>query len=257
MAYVCYDCQIIFPSMKANCPLCGGRVFFDDRSESILKGENFTVFSPTKRQNEPKSQENNDFRIDDSDIFSSLRQSYENEHRRTKHQSKSSSDFFPTQGINQPTTQNSIPTVQQENKTPVSVAPSGGDFFSRFEQANNPAANVPTVNVPTVERTHEQNRASYLPIEDDSEDELQTLRRQQRRIQNNYRRAAFADSLRNINWQLVFRIILIIAVVLAGWAIWRIRYQILESVYNFIISLVPLFIIVAIIMSFFKSNSKK
>lgn len=250
MAYVCYDCQMIFPAKRSNCPFCGGRIYLDEKSDSALQNEGFTLSDIKARQKKSISNSSDDFHIDDSDILLSLRQSYDKEHRRDNRTNNVSTETSPN-WINPPTSQGSTHTMPETSRTSVEVTSSTDDFFSQFQTSTTPTTNIPTIG------SHSENSTSPTPpVDDGLESELQSIERQQRRIRNNYRRLAIMNFLSNINWRTVFRIIVIAAISLGLLTIWKIRYVILDSLLNFFTALIPLIIIVWIIISIFKSFFK-
>ena len=251
MAYVCYDCQMIFPSKRANCPFCGGRIYSDEKSDSILQSEGFTLSGIKAKTNNSTNNASDDFHIDDSDILSSLRRSYDKEHRRVDRTNDTASTTMTPNAIAHQASQDSTRTMPEASRTSVEAIPPSDDFFSQFQASTTPATCIPTVGVPS------ENNTPLVPtVEDGIESELQSIERQQRRIRNNYRRLAIMNFFSNINWRTVFRIIVIIAVVLGLLTIWKMRYIILDSVLNFFIALIPLIIIIWIIVSIFKSLFK-
>lgn len=251
MAYVCYNCKRIFPSKKTNCPFCGGRVHPDEKSVSTLKNEGFTLFDIKVRLSNAATAPSDDFNIDDSAILSSLRQSYDREHRRVDRTNDNTSTNAMQVSPPQPATQSSTHIMPQTSRILDEVTPDTDDFFSQFQTSTAPATNIPTVEIPS-----KNNISLTSPVDDSIERELQSIERQQRRIRNNYRRLAIIHFFSNINWRIVFRIIIIAAVILGLLTIWKIRYIILYSVLNFFIALIPPIIIVWIIVSIFKSLFK-
>lgn len=251
MAYVCYDCQKIFPSKRANCPFCGGRIYSDEKSDLVLQSEGFTLSNLQTKPNNSTYNASNDFHIDDSDILSSLRRSYDKEHRCADRTNDNPSTTVVSNIIAQPDSLDSINSMLENSKTSVEATPRADDFFSQFQVSPAPATSIPTIEVPS------ENSTSFVPLADDGiENELKSIEHQQRRIRNNYRQLAIINFLSNINWIIVFRIIVIIALVLGLLTIWKIRYVILDSVLNFFISLIPLIIIIWAIILIFKSLFK-
>lgn len=251
MAYVCYECQMIFPSKRANCPFCGGRIYSDEKSDSVLQSEGFTLSDIQTKSNNSTNNASDDFHIDDSDILSSLRQSYDKEHRRADRTNDNTSTTETSNRIAHPFSQGSTHTTPETSRAVVEATQPTDDFFSQFQASTTPATSIPTVGVPS-----ENSTPLVPPVDDGIENELQSIERQQRRIRNNYRRLAIMNFFSNISWRIVFRIIVIVAVVLGLLTIWKMRYIILDSVLNFFIALIPLIIIIWIIVSIFKSLFK-
>lgn len=129
----------------------------------------------------------------------------------------------------------SIPRNQPESST---YSTPGSDYFSQF---NNPSSDdiIPTVN-PQVQQTQPLQTQQNDPYEQ----ELQALERQRQRAERQYRRRAVLNSILNIRWQAVFRIIFIVILVIATISIWKMRYIIFSSIINFLISLFPVVLII-------------
>ena len=83
-----------------------------------------------------------------------------------------------------------------------------------------------------------------------------TLKKQQRSIQRDYNRLAISNFFRNIQWRNVFRILFILGIIILAIVIWNMRYVIIESITNFLISLIPIIIIIAILWYLIKNLFK-
>jgi hypothetical protein len=242
---------MIFPSKRANCPFCGGRIYSDEKSDSVLQSEGFTLSDIQTKSNNSTNNASDDFHIDDSDILSSLRQSYDKEHRRADRTNYNTSTTETSNRIAHPVSQGSTHTMPETSRAVVEAAPPTDDFFSQFQASTTPVTSIPTVGVPS-----ENSTPLVPPVDDGIENELQSIERQQRRIRNNYRRLAIMNFFSNINWRIVFRIIIAVAVVFGVLTIWKMRYIILDSILNFFIALIPIIIIIWIIIWIFKSLFK-
>lgn len=251
MAYVCYDCQIIFPSKRANCPFCGGRIYSDEKSDSVLQSEGFTISDIKTKPNNATNNATDDFRIDDSDILSSLRRSYDKEHRRADRTNDNTSSTATPNAITPPAPQGSTHTMTETSRASVEATPPPDDFFSQFQ-----ASTITTTNIPTVGGPSENRTILSPPVDEGLGRELQSIEQQQRRIRNNYRRLAILNFFSSINWRVIFRIIFAIAVMFGLWTVWKMRYVLLNSIYNFFIALIPLIIIIWIIVLIFRSFFK-
>ncbi len=229
MAHVCYDCQRIFPSQKANCPFCGGRIYFDERSNSLLQNAGFTVSDVTSNTGNSTGS-SADFSINDSDILSSLRQSYDREHRRNTRPSDNVSSY-----------------ASHDNSTSYDNTSVSDDFFSQFETSN-----APSTSIPTVGSTYETRSTFTPPANYDSDNSSYTID-DERRWHNRNRGQAILNFLRYTNWHAVSRVFLVIAIVIGAAAIWHMRYVILESITDFIMALIPLVITVWILVTIIKS----
>ncbi len=251
MPYVCYDCQIIFQSRKANCPFCGGRIYSDEKNVSTLQNEGFTLSDTIATPNKATTDTSDDFHIDDSDILSSLRRSYDREHRRANQTNDTGSAGTPHRNNVQPTTQNSSQTMSQTRSGTREATSSPDDFFSQFQTSASPASNIPTIGTPSDNHTP-ATTTTGTGIGNDTRPET----RRQRRARNSYRRLAIMNFLRNINWRIVFGVIVVIAVIVGLVVLWTMRFVIIESITNFLISLIPTLILLALIWYFIKKLFK-
>lgn len=236
MAFICDDCQYIFSKKRSSCPFCGSRVYNNSSSESTLLNEGYS-WAPG--QNSKEANKNAEV---SHDHFEDLRQS-----------------FFEQQESD--TSQNSTPEVAPRVAPPKSKPKNSpreltntnpeSDFFSQFGGHSSHADDIP-IGVPQVQQTQTQ-----PPRQPDSyEQELQELERQRQRAERQYRRRAALNSILNIRWRAVFRIIMIILIVVAGITVWNMRYVIFNSIIDFFISLLPIILIIWImwylIRSFFQ-----
>lgn len=187
-----------------------------------MQNEEFTLSDIKARPSDASTDPPDDFNIDDSDILSSLRQSYDREHRHTEYANDNTSTNAMQGSPPQPATQSPAYKMLQSCRTLDEITPATDDFFSQFQ-----ASNAPTTNIPTVRTPFENSTLFTPPVDECIESELQSIERQQRRICNNYRRIAIMNFFININWRIVFRIIIIAAVVLGLLTIWKMRYIIL------------------------------
>ena len=92
--------------------------------------------------------------------------------------------------------------------------------------------------------------------DEEYEHEMQRLKKQQRSIQRDYNRLAISNFFRNIQWRNVFRILFILGIIILAIVIWNMRYVIIESITNFLISLIPIIIIIAILWYLIKNLFK-
>ena len=233
MAFICDDCQYIFSKKRSSCPFCGGRVYNNNSSESMLLNDGYS-WAPGQ---EPKETTKNT--ETPTDHFEDLRQS-----------------FFEQQGSSVPTS--SIPTVAPQVSSPKSPprnqpkpptnSPSESDYFSQFGDPSSSDDTIPTVD-PRVQQT--QHLQTQRP--DAYEQELQELERLRRRAERQYRRRAALNSVLNIRWRAIFRIIFIVILVIAAISIWSIRYIIFSSIVNFLISLLPIVLIIWVLWYLIRS----
>lgn len=213
MIFLCNDCQLIFQDRVPNCPACGGRVVRSEDSVEVLLQEGFTLAKRSRIQPPPLNPIGAQPSIDDEDILASLRRDYNQQHQRPGHS-------IPDQ-----------PKTQTPPVAPGNMPDQGDDFFAAFQPIRNPLDRIPTV------------QPASLPVSDIPYplEENQHLRRDIRREQ--YRLASL-NFLSGIRWRTVFRILLIAAVAAALWSLWRMRYVILNSIWNFILSILPLILVI-------------
>lgn len=131
---------------------------------------------------------------------------------------------------------------EQARPTPEPEAsPDNKDFFAQF-QAPEHATPIPTV-AATYQSPLEREPARRRQ-RNPYEAELRALERERRRIDRQARRASFWNRITGLHWGIIGRVVVIIAVVLAVLAIWRMRYMILDSVLSFLVALMPLLLII-------------
>jgi hypothetical protein len=251
MAYVCYDCRIIFSSKKVNCPFCGGRIYLDEKSDLILTNEGFTISDIEARIQNTTTSLSDDFHIDDSDTLSILRQAYDKEHRHIEHNIDGTSTHNVAKNNHHQTSQGSNNTVLQTDTSSIEVNQTTEDFFSNLQTSS-----TSTTSIPTVGNTFENSTPFPFPVVNNIDSELQSIERQRQRINNIRRRNDIINFFSNIDLGIVFRIIFVLILVIVILTIWSLRYVIIDSILNFLIALIPpllfIWIIVSIIKSFFK-----
>lgn len=207
MSIRCDDCGYLFSKKRSSCPFCGGNIIQDDRPDADLLAAGFTM-APQGRQQAASN-----------DPFAAMRQAYEQEQRQTS--------SVPT------------PPPVQEPKEP--DRPQGGvDFFSQFQGGAPSTGAVPTVG--STYQSPQEQAPTRQP--DPYEAELRELERQQRRLDRQYRCAAFWNRLSSLRWGMLFRVIVVLLVVVSAIGLWNMRYTILNSVLDFLISLLPIALII-------------
>ena len=94
-------------------------------------------------------------------------------------------------------------------------------------------------------RAYQQEPPRRQPTQPDPyEAELREIERQQRRLERQYRRAAFWDRLSSFRWGSVFRVVVFVLVVLAAIGLWNMRYTILNSVLDLVIGILPVVLLI-------------
>lgn len=227
MAYICDDCKYIFPNKRSSCPFCGGRVYNSTLLEKELLNDGYLQVTVNA------TKENHQNHIKSENPYDDLRQAFFNAQVTDSSKSK-----IPEIS---PKISESLP---QDDK----ATPSGTDFFSRFSGTSNSKSNIPTVDVPP--QTQQSETSSQ---NDQYEQELQELERQRKRLDRQYRRRAALNFISNIRWGAVFRILLVILLTIIAVTIWQMRYVIFNSIISFIVSLLPIIIIVWILWYIFRS----
>lgn len=227
MAYICDDCKYIFPNKRSSCPFCGGRVYNSALLEKNLLNDGY-LQAPVKA-----TKENHQNHVKPENPYDDLRQAFFN-----AHVTDSSKNKIPE------VASETSESLTQKDKT----TPSGTDFFSQFSGTSNSEGDIPTVEVPT------QTQQSEVPSQNDPyEQELQELERQRRRLDRQYRRRSALNFISNIRWRAVFRILFVILLIIIAVTIWQMRYVIFKSIISFIVSLLPIIIIVWILWYIFRS----
>lgn len=227
MTYLCDDCKYIFPNKRSSCPFCGGRVYNNTLLEKDLLNDGY-LQAPVKA---PKGNQQNHIKAENP--YDDLRHAFFNAQETVF--SKSKVPKMP------PRTSESLP--EDDN-----VIPSGTDYFSQFSRTLNNENNIPTVEAPT-----QTQQSDSSPQNDPYEQELQELERQRRRLDRQYRRRSALNFISNIRWRAVFRILFVILLIIIAVTIWQMRYVIFNSIISFIVSLLPIVIIVWILWYIFRS----
>lgn len=227
MAYICDDCKYIFPNRRSSCPFCGGRVYNNTLTEKNLLNDGYSL-APVKA-----TKENHQDNVTQENPYDDLRQAFFS--AQTPDSSKSE-----VPKVSPETTEN----LSQDDKT----TPSSTDFFSQFSSASSSGIDIPSVEPPT------QTQQSDIPPQNDPyEQELQELERQRRRLDRQYRRRSALNFISNIRWRVVFRILFVILLIIIAVTVWQMRYVIFNSIISFIVSLLPIIIIIWILWHIFRS----
>lgn len=229
MAYICDDCQYIFSKKRTSCPFCGGRVYNNKCSESTLLSDGYSWAPGQKTKELDTSLETH------GDHFEDLRQSFFEQHGSEDH----------LRSIPEVAPQVSVPNNQSE--TTANTAPEK-DYFSQFDNFTFRADDIPMVD------PHASQTQTVPPQRPDPyEHELQELERQRQQAERQYRRRAIFNSILNIRWRVIFRILFILILIIATIFIWNMRYIIFSSIINFLISLFPIILIIWVLWYFIRS----
>lgn len=250
MSYRCNNCLYIFQNKLSNCPFCGSRIFENEVSDLELITDGF-VHAPIPASYDKNVNITNSI-VDNhtdktSNIFEELQASYNREYISDNLQENASnSNKMPSKDYNSSLKANSSISSSTE-----------GGFFAQFSADSEPSA--PEVEIssipPTISPTSSNPTSTYHDEDTTYDREMQRLEAQQRRLQRDYTRLAISNFFRNIRWRNVFRFITIVGTVVIAIVIWNMRYIIIESITNFLISLIPIIIIAILwylIKSFFK-----
>ncbi len=249
MSYRCNNCLYIYPSKRSNCPFCGGRIFENNISDEELIRDGFTQApSPTSINEEiPAINEiTNDFHASNNrNHYEELQASYNSEH-------------LANNSNKHTLNRNEIPSNNQSSfsKASGSSSPSSeGGYFAQFTSDSYHSPEVETTPTPpTISPATSSTAPTYR--DEAYEQEMQRLETQQRRLQRDYHRLAVRNFISNIRWRTVFRIIGVLGIIILAIVIWSMRYTIIESITNFLISLIPIVIIIAILWYLIKGLFK-
>lgn len=234
MAFICDDCKYIFSKKRSSCPFCGGRVYNNNSSESTLLNDGYS-WAPGQK---PKEANNNTEAVNNH--FEDLRQLFFEQQESEASSATSISDVSPQ--ISTKKSQPQSQTIKPTNTT------SESDYFSQFDNASSRADDIPIVD-PHVQRT--QTPPPRQP--DPYEQELQELEWQRQQVERKYRRRAALDSISNIRWRTVFRIIFIVMLITGAISIWTMRYAIFSSIINLLVSLLPIVLVIWILWYLIRS----
>lgn len=207
MAIRCDDCRYLFSKKRVSCPFCGGQTIRDDRPDADLLAAGYTMAPQGRQQTIP------------DDPFEAMLRAYQEEQTQP----------IPTPPAAEP----SQPEQPQD----------GVDFFSHF-QGGSPAADIPTVESTRRSQPQQEPPRRQPTQPDPYEAELRDIERQQRRLERQYRRAAFWDRLSSFRWGSVFRVVVFVLVVLAAIGLWNMRYTILNSVLDLVIGILPVVLLI-------------
>lgn len=228
MAYICDDCKLIFPNKRTNCPFCGGRVYDNTLSEQQLLNSGYLLAS----EKLTRDNNNNQYDTHQHSPYDELRHAF-----LSNQSSSPSKDEIPEVS----------PQTPFNNTNDVSTPP-GVDFFSQFSGDSNNGIDIPTVEPPL------QTNQPEDQLQDDLyEQELQELERQRRRFERQYRRRAALHFITNLRWRTVLRIVFVVLLIIIAVSIWQMRYVIFNSLMSFLISLLPIFIVLWILWYIFRS----
>ncbi len=220
MAFLCDNCQLFFSHKLMNCPFCGGKIHIENISQQSLLQDGYTL-ARLKDDPDIHQNSNDSVSVEDSDIIASLRKSYHREHSQTE------------------------PQPQRQSSSPETDNNRG--FFSQF-QSSTTEEDIPTV-------VHTKGSVPS-PGTGSIDSELQSMERLQQRIRNNYRRIALLNFISNIQWGAVFRILVIIGIIVCALTIWNMRYLIINAIIDFLLSLIPIIILIWVIVYVIKSLFK-
>ena len=222
MAIYCNNCRYIYHNDTLNCPHCGARLNNDATSEQELFNQGFLIEPRNRRTshgsnffNRPSSFANTAFEINDKDIFDSLRTDYTKQQQQQQQQQQTNHN-------------SSNPEMQQQ------------DYFSQFNNVHNTHDSIPEVN-------------PDIQYQDTFDEETEALERQRRQINRRYRHTDFLNTLIQIPWGVIFRLLLIVLIACVIIGIWQMRFIIVSSILNFLISLLPIVFLIGAIAYILRS----
>lgn len=207
MAIRCDDCRYLFSKKRVSCPFCGGQTS-GMTARRRPAGPPATPWLP-KADSKP-------------------------------------SLTTPSRPCSAPTRRNRpspSPRPLRQSRPQPEQPQDGVDFFSHF-QGGSPAADIPTVESTRRSQPQQEPPRRQPTQPDPYEAELREIERQQRRLERQYRRAAFWDRLSSFRWGSVFRVVVFVLVVLAAIGLWNMRYTILNSVLDLVIGILPVVLLI-------------
>lgn len=249
MSYRCNNCLYIFSNKLRNCPFCGGRIFENEVSDIELISDGFMQAPMPVSINENNVAANDvaDNHTDKTrNIFEELQASYNSEHISVSSQGNPSNNSNLPSGAH---------TSSPKSNDSISSSTEGGYFAQFTSDPSSSSSEVVTSATPPVVSPSSSNPTPTYHDEA-YEREMQRLEEQQRHIQRDYNRLAVSNFFRNISWRNVFRILFVLGIIILAIVIWSMRYIIIESITRFLISLIPIIIIIAILWYIIKSFFK-
>lgn len=227
MAFCCNECKIIYSKNSSNCPKCGGQIINVQSSDESLLQQGFLYHKNHPSSSASNTSSNNIskapvFSIDSQDALEQLRQDFINHRKENKPETPQ-----------QPT---------PDNKPSDSSGGSGNSGNSFFSNVSSPEYQIKPVNPapkpvspppPAQGSTPQQPTAADRPFSGEQETPLQ------RRVRT-YRPTAPIQ----IPWRIILYIFLAIVAIIALVAIWNARYTIINSILDFILSLLPIALII-------------
>ena len=129
---------------------------------------------------------------------------------------------------------------KNDKEKPVST-----DYFSQFSSTSNSGIDIPTV------EPSPQIHPSDIPPQRASYE--QKLEQQRRRLDRQYRQRAALNFISNIRWSAVFRIMFVILLIIVAVTAWKMRYVIFNSIISFIVSILPIIIMIWLLWYIFRS----
>lgn len=254
MAYICDDCFYVFSKKRNTCPVCGRRVQNDPRPERVLLASGYT-WAPghEPRQTTPSAtatQTNQSTPQSVNPITAELKGAYQQQH--TNPPSSPAGPIVP------PTSQVQAQPIQEQPlpepvpriipiTPPIPNTPQDPGYFGQTGNQPEPIEPIPTVPYPpisdpepvvTLENDPYQNRIDELNRQQER------LRQEQERFRRRAERREFWNRLGNIRWGTGFRVLGYIFLAICAITIWKMRYVIFNSLLSFLISLIPLFLLI-------------
>lgn len=216
MAIYCNNCRYIYHNDTLNCPHCGVRLNNDTTSEQDLLNRGYLLIEPRNRR---ASHDSNSFSRPSSFANTAF-----------EINDKDIFDSLRTDYTKQQqTNHNSFnPEMQQQ------------DYFSQFNNIPNTHESIPEVNPDS-------------QYQDTFDEEAEALERQRRQINRRYRHTDFLNTLIQIPWGVIFRLLLIVLIACIIIGIWQMRFIIVSSILEFLISLLPIVFLIGAIVYILRS----
>lgn len=219
MAFYCEECKIIYPQKKPNCPKCGDRIVEDSASEKSLveKGYVYHKSHPAFSYQSTKPASSGaaapSVTLNSRSVLDQIRQDFINGSSAKK---------------DNPDT---APSAPKNNSSSNSANASTEDFFSTLTSGNAAQNSLPVQNEQISQVTNEN--PIFQPFTDD----------QNNPSRRNIRTYRPHRPIR-IPWRIVLYGFLAIVAIILLVTIWNNRYAIINGILDFILSLLPIALII-------------
>ena len=247
MAIRCDDCKYIFYKKFTICPHCGGPIDVDTADEEQLLSSGYRV-APGQKKPAGSSAEAED----PNNVISQLQKDFLQAQKNKPAGGTAVVNPAPVIISNPVNNPAPVPPVSPPPASPAPKAPTGTDFFATLGGNQENMNNVFVVERPNNNNTQ---TAGGNDIEEYN-NTLRNIERQQRQANRRARWDDFMYSLRSIPMGTILRFLLVIGLIFLLIGLWNARFVIINSIFDFFMSLLPTVIIIwllwTIITSFFR-----